>query len=161
MLANIEAERARLGLSKRQTAFLLFISPQTYSAYIKERRPIPSDVLLRMKRLFDCQLEYLLQSVTVLPLSEDTEETGETETAPGEREEQNPGEGREEATNGEGMEEATDGEGMEEITNGEGQEREESCKDLRRNSGETPEDFRDTGDTGLWAEPDSYSSHRK
>ena len=86
MLSNIEAERARLGLSRRQTAFLLFISPQTYAAYIKERRPIPSDVLLRMKRLFDCSLEYLLESVTVLPLSEGTEETGEAETAPAEGE---------------------------------------------------------------------------
>lgn len=60
MFTNIEAERARLGLTKQDIGARLGVTAETYSAYVKERRPIPSDTLLAMVKLFDKSADYLL-----------------------------------------------------------------------------------------------------
>lgn len=60
MLENIEAERGRLQLTKNQVAAELGITGRTYSNYINEETPIPSDVLIRMAKLFRCSTDYLL-----------------------------------------------------------------------------------------------------
>lgn len=60
MLENIEAERGRLQLTKEQLSEELGISGRTYTNYIREETPIPSNVLIRMARLFRCTTDYLL-----------------------------------------------------------------------------------------------------
>ncbi len=60
MLKNIEAERGRKGLSKTSVAKVLNISLTTYSNYVKEEWPIPSDVLIKAAQLFGCTVDYLL-----------------------------------------------------------------------------------------------------
>lgn len=59
MLKNIEAERARIGLSKEALAKELGISSNTYRGYVNGS-PIPSDVLVAMADLFKCKTDYLL-----------------------------------------------------------------------------------------------------
>lgn len=59
MRMNIEAERARLGMSKEELSKELGISSKTYGKYIGGS-PISSDVLVRMADLFDCSIDYLL-----------------------------------------------------------------------------------------------------
>lgn len=60
MRSNIEAERARLGLSKEKLAEKLGISTNTYNGYIKGRS-IPSVILEKMSKLFGCSVDYLLE----------------------------------------------------------------------------------------------------
>ncbi len=60
MRNNIEAERGRLGLTKKEISLTLGISQKTYSLYIRGKNPIPSDTLLKMARLFNCSTDYLL-----------------------------------------------------------------------------------------------------
>lgn len=59
MMSNIEAERARKKLTQVEIAQMLGIAPKTYSNYIKGR-PIPSDILIKMSKLFECSTDYLL-----------------------------------------------------------------------------------------------------
>ena len=59
MRMNIEAERARLGMSKEELSKELGISSKTYSKYVGGS-PISSDVLLKMAELFGCSIDYLL-----------------------------------------------------------------------------------------------------
>lgn len=58
-MANIEAERSRLGLTKTALSEKLGISIETYRKYVNGN-PIPSDKLLVMKELFGCTVDYLL-----------------------------------------------------------------------------------------------------
>ena len=51
MLANIEAERGRFQLTKEEISKSLGITSKTYLAYIKGK-PIPSNVLIKMSRMF-------------------------------------------------------------------------------------------------------------
>ena len=60
MYNNIEAERVRHRYTKAKLARELGITGKTYSAYVNELSPIPSDVLLRMAKLFNCRTDYLL-----------------------------------------------------------------------------------------------------
>lgn len=60
MLQNIEAERARHSYTQDAMAKALNISQKTYSAYVREERPIPSDKLILLSRLFKCPVDYLL-----------------------------------------------------------------------------------------------------
>ena len=60
MKDNVEAERVRMQLTKAEAAARLCVSAKTYGEYIREKRPIPSDVLVRMSRLFGCSTDYLL-----------------------------------------------------------------------------------------------------
>lgn len=61
MRNNIEAERGRFGLTRKELASKLGISQKTYSVYVRGINPIPSDVLLRMAALFHCSTDYLLE----------------------------------------------------------------------------------------------------
>lgn len=60
MNLNIEAERARKQLTMVDAAKELGICAKTYSNYVNGCVPIPSDVLIRMARLFQCSADYLL-----------------------------------------------------------------------------------------------------
>lgn len=60
MFVNIEAERARLRMTKSQIAKQLGITERTYSNYIHGVHAIPSKVLLDMATLFSCSTDYLL-----------------------------------------------------------------------------------------------------
>ena len=60
MLENVEAERARLGLSKTAISTQLGITITTYGKYVNESWPIPSSTLVRMAQLFNCRTDYLL-----------------------------------------------------------------------------------------------------
>ncbi len=56
---NIEAERARHGLSKSEIASKLGVSVKTYHNYT-HGSPIPSSKLILMSSLFGCSIDYLL-----------------------------------------------------------------------------------------------------
>ena len=60
MKVNIEAERVRNEMTKEEIAATLGISSKTYLSYIREDTAIPSDVLVKMARLFHCGTDYLL-----------------------------------------------------------------------------------------------------
>lgn len=60
MYTNIDAERVRLQLTKQEAAVSLGITPKTYLSYVRGDTPIPSDVLLRMAKMFRCTTDYLL-----------------------------------------------------------------------------------------------------
>lgn len=60
MLTNIEAERVRAQMTKEQIAERLGITSKTYNNYVSEVHAIPSDVLLKMARMFSCRTDYLL-----------------------------------------------------------------------------------------------------
>ena len=59
MKSNIEAERARLRLTREALCQKLGITSKTYSRYINGN-PIPSPVLIKMAKLFECSTDYLL-----------------------------------------------------------------------------------------------------
>lgn len=56
---NIEAERARLQMTKREIAARLGITDSTYRAYINGS-PIPSDILEKLHVLTGASIDYLL-----------------------------------------------------------------------------------------------------
>ena len=56
---NIEAERGRKQMSKEALSRELNITSRTYWNYLTGR-PIPSDKLVHMARLFECSTDYLL-----------------------------------------------------------------------------------------------------
>lgn len=58
---NIEAERARLQLTKEEIAKKLGISTRTYHNYT-HGKPIPSTVLIKMSEMFNCSVDYLLST---------------------------------------------------------------------------------------------------
>lgn len=57
---NIEAERARIGLSKDDFAKSLGISIKTYYNWLNGTTPISIDALMKMSNIFNVSLEYLL-----------------------------------------------------------------------------------------------------
>lgn len=57
---NIEAERVRLGLSKKDLAAKLSIAEKTYYNWQSGVNPIPSNSLECMSRLFNASIDYLL-----------------------------------------------------------------------------------------------------
>lgn len=56
---NIEAERARSGMSKESLAEALGVSYRTYYNWEK-RGALPSGALVKMSKLFKCKTDYLL-----------------------------------------------------------------------------------------------------
>ena len=56
---NIEAERARLGMTKLQIEAALGITDKTYRSYINGG-PIPSTILEKLKELTGKSIDYLL-----------------------------------------------------------------------------------------------------
>ena len=59
MRMNIEAERARAGMTKNELSEKLGISQKTYVKYVNGS-PISSDVLEKMAVLCNCSIDYLL-----------------------------------------------------------------------------------------------------
>lgn len=57
---NIEAERARLGLSKDDFAKTLGVSTKTYYNWIKGVNPAPCDVVIKISSLCNVDVDYLL-----------------------------------------------------------------------------------------------------
>lgn len=64
VLKNIEAERGRMGLSKEALSRKLGITSKTYRSYINGS-PIPSDIVVKMSKLFNCSTDYLLDMQTI------------------------------------------------------------------------------------------------
>lgn len=60
MYLRVEETREKLGLSKKDFAEKLEITEQAYSNYSKGKRTIPTDVLLRLKQLFNISIDWLL-----------------------------------------------------------------------------------------------------
>lgn len=59
MRNNIEAERGRLQMTKEELSKTLGITSKTYLSYVRGN-PIPSTVLIKMSKIFDCTVDYLL-----------------------------------------------------------------------------------------------------
>lgn len=59
MLLNIEAERAKLQLTKREMCSALGVTTKTYLSYIRDGNP-PTSKLMIMKTMFGCSVDYLL-----------------------------------------------------------------------------------------------------
>ena len=57
---NIEAERARKGLSKEELATRIGISVKTYYNWLNGTNPIPSIALIKMADMFGVGIDYLL-----------------------------------------------------------------------------------------------------
>lgn len=57
---NIDAERARLGLTKTALASELGIERATLAGYVEGVRPIPLNILMKMASMFECSLDYLV-----------------------------------------------------------------------------------------------------
>ena len=60
MRANIEAERGRKRIPKYKLSRMLGISQETYNRYINGENSIPTDVLVNMRNIFGCSIDYLL-----------------------------------------------------------------------------------------------------
>ena len=63
MRNNIEAERARMRMTKEDLSNYLGVSYKTYYNYIDSKTSIPSSVLLKMAKLFGVSTDYLLEEV--------------------------------------------------------------------------------------------------
>lgn len=61
MRLNIEAERVRNGLTKVQLARKLETSLKTYYNWVNSVTDIPGSALLKMAKLFNVSIEYLLE----------------------------------------------------------------------------------------------------
>nr|DAS36517.1 MAG TPA: helix-turn-helix domain protein [Caudoviricetes sp.] len=59
-LKNIEAERARAGMTRKELADSLNVTEQTLRMWTGGIRAIPSNKLLAMQGLFHCSVDYLL-----------------------------------------------------------------------------------------------------
>lgn len=65
MLSNIEAERARRSITKRDLAVMLGVSRTTLSNWIKEDTEIPASKLIAMSDIFGCTIDHLLGRPTL------------------------------------------------------------------------------------------------
>lgn len=59
-LVNIEAERARLGMTREQLSAHLGVTSKTLRSWTAGRSALPSDKLILMHELFNCSTDYLL-----------------------------------------------------------------------------------------------------
>lgn len=59
-LKNIETERIKKGISKKQLASDIGVSIKTYYNWINETSPIPSTALIKIANLFGTSVDYLL-----------------------------------------------------------------------------------------------------
>lgn len=60
MFTNIEAERARHGLSRMDLAATLGVSYSTWRNWMRGITEIPSSKVVEMARMFHCSTDYLL-----------------------------------------------------------------------------------------------------
>ena len=63
LFPNIEAERARIGLSKEKFAKELGVATKTYNNWLNGVNPIPSNILMKMSDLCGVKIDYLLGRV--------------------------------------------------------------------------------------------------
>ena len=63
MLVNIEAERARRRMSKKELAENLGVSLRTYYNWISRKTDIPSTALKKMSEMFGVKMEYLIDDL--------------------------------------------------------------------------------------------------
>jgi len=62
MFINIEVERLRRYMSRDDMAKALSISTDTFTDWVRKRRPIPAEGLRALSRLFEgCSIDYLLK----------------------------------------------------------------------------------------------------
>ena len=57
---NIEAERARIGITKRELSNHIGVTPKTLANWQDGKTPIPTSALIAMRKLFNCTIDYLL-----------------------------------------------------------------------------------------------------
>lgn len=57
---NIEAERARLGITKSELSNRIGVTPKTLVNWQSGKTPIPTSALIAMRKLFKCKIDYLL-----------------------------------------------------------------------------------------------------
>ena len=57
---NIEAERARMGLTRSVVAFDLGVTKGTYTAWVEGECPIPLEFCMGLTKILKCSLDYLL-----------------------------------------------------------------------------------------------------
>lgn len=62
MLTNIEAERVRNMLTREELAKVIGISTRTYYHWINEECNIPSSGLIKLSKLFNVSIDYLLNN---------------------------------------------------------------------------------------------------
>lgn len=60
IFANIEAERVKSGMSKKEIAKILGVSSRSYYNYTHGISPIPSRTLKELSKTFKCSIDYLL-----------------------------------------------------------------------------------------------------
>lgn len=60
MLNNIEAERGRMRMTKLAISNELGITVKTYCAYINGEHNVPHTILIKMSKMFNCSIDYLL-----------------------------------------------------------------------------------------------------
>ena len=60
ILSNIEAERARHGMTREEVGQAIGVSQASYLSYITGGRPIRSDKLLMLADMWNCTTDYLL-----------------------------------------------------------------------------------------------------
>lgn len=60
MFPNIDAERARLGLSRVQLAKKLNVSVSTFKNWMYGHTEIPASKVVEMAKFFNCSTDYLL-----------------------------------------------------------------------------------------------------
>lgn len=75
MLRNIEAERVRRGISKEELASKLNASLKTYYNWVNEVTDIPGVALVRLSKIFETDVGYLMEGCTGISSSET--ETGQ------------------------------------------------------------------------------------
>lgn len=61
MLNSIEAERVRHRITKEDLAKSLGISTRTYYNWINEDTDVPSSALIKMSKMFQVGIDYLLE----------------------------------------------------------------------------------------------------
>ena len=57
---NIEKERERIGLSKKELVKKLGVTRRSYYNWIGGKNPIPSDVLIKISDITGASIDYLL-----------------------------------------------------------------------------------------------------
>lgn len=60
MFQNIDAERARIGLSRVALAEKLGVSYSTLKNWMRGTTDIPASKIIEMAKLFNCKTDYLL-----------------------------------------------------------------------------------------------------
>ncbi|MBS4900714.1 MAG: helix-turn-helix transcriptional regulator [Clostridiales bacterium] len=66
---NIEAERARLGLTKTELSDVLGVTTKTYYGWLNGVSPIPSTVLIKLSDMSNKTIDYLLSRAEILSAS--------------------------------------------------------------------------------------------